>query len=121
MRRLVDSVHEALAVHAPLDAFQVWFHTLADYVRGKHGLGEALHTAAARDAINATYAPVVGAVSTLLDACVADGSMRVGLDPGDVLLLMGFLWRVPYGPTGRQQADRMMASVVDGLRPVEIT
>ena len=43
--------------------------------------------------------------------------MRDGLDPGDVLLLMGFLWRVPDGPTGRQQADRMMAIVIDGLRP----
>ena len=50
---------EVLAAHPPLDAFQSWFHTLADYVRVKHGLGEALHTAAAKDAINATYAPVV--------------------------------------------------------------
>jgi hypothetical protein len=34
---------------------------------------------------------------------------------------MGFLWRVPDGPTGRQQADRMMKIVIDGLRPAEIT
>jgi hypothetical protein len=47
--------------------------------------------------------------------------MRDGLDPGDVLLLMGFLWRVPDGPTGRQQADRMMVIVIDGLRPPEFT
>jgi AcrR family transcriptional regulator len=119
--RLVDSVPDVLAAHAPLDAFRTWFHTLADYVRVKHGLGEALHTAAAQDAINATYAPVVGAVAALLDACVADGSVRAGLDPGDVLLLMGFLWRVPDGPAGRKQADRMTDIVIDGLRPVQIT
>ena len=121
VRRLVDSVPDVLVAHAPLEAFKMWFHTLADYVRVKHGLGEALHTAAAQDAINATYAPVEGAVSALLDACAADGSMRQGLDPADVLLLMGFLWRVPDGPTGRQQAGRMMDIVIDGLRPVEIT
>jgi len=117
VRRLVDSVPDVLAAHAPLDAFRAWFHTLADYVRVKHGLGEALHTAAAQDAINATYAPVVGAVAALLDACVTEGSVRAGLDPGDVLLLMGFLWRVPEGPAARRQADRMMDIVIDGLRP----
>ena len=39
-----------------------WFETLAAYVRIKHGLGEALHTAAVQNAINETYAPVVAAV-----------------------------------------------------------
>jgi AcrR family transcriptional regulator len=121
VRRLVDSVPDVLSAQAPLEAFQVWFHTLADYVRVKHGLGEALHTAAVQDAINATYAPVVGAVAALLDACVADGSVRDGLDPDDVLLLMGFLWRLPEGPTGKQQASRLMDIVINGLRPVEIT
>ena len=101
VRRLVDSVAEVLAAQPPLEALQSWFHTLADYVRVKHGLGDALQTAAVKDAINATYAPVVNAVATLLDACVADGSVRDGLDPDDVLLLMGFLWRVPDGPAGR--------------------
>jgi AcrR family transcriptional regulator len=119
--RLVDSVPDVQAAHPPLDAFRTWFHTLADYIRVKHGLGEALHTAAAQDAINATYAPVVGAVATLLDGCVADGSMRDGLDPGDVLLLMGFLWRVAHDADGEAQAARMMELVIDGLRPAEST
>ena len=71
-----------------------WFETLAAYIRVKHGLGEALHNAAVRNAIDETYAPVVAAVARLLDACAADGSVRPGLDPADVLLVMGFLWRV---------------------------
>jgi hypothetical protein len=116
-RRLVDSVPAVLARHEPADAFRVWFRTLADYVKVKHGLGEALHTAAAKDAINATYAPVVSAVAALLEACAADGSMRHGLDPDDVLLLMGFMWRVADSAAGRRQADRMMELVIEGLRP----
>ena len=39
--------------------------------------------------------------------------MRPGLDPADVLLLMGFLWR--SGSKG--QAGRLMELVIDGLRP----
>src|SRR3981081_1744141 len=42
VQRLVDSVPDVLAKNAPLGAFRVWFHTLADYVRVKHGIGEAL-------------------------------------------------------------------------------
>ena len=43
--------------------------------------------------------------------------MRPGLDPGDVLLLMGFLWRVDAAAEGKQQAARIMEYVIEGLRP----
>ena len=117
VQRLVDSVSDVLAENAPLQAFRVWFHTLADYVRLKHGLGEALRSAAVQDAISETYKPVVTAVGQLIDACVADGSMRSNLDPDDVLLLMGFMWRVDAGAGGKKQAARIMEVVIDGLRP----
>jgi Transcriptional regulator SbtR-like, C-terminal domain len=119
IERLVDSVPRVLATNAPLDAFRRWFRTLADYVRVKRGLGEALYSAAVQDAINTTYAPVVAAVRQLVDCCIADGSMRPGLDPGDVLLLMGFLWRVDAAPEGKRQAARIMEYVIEGLRPRE--
>jgi AcrR family transcriptional regulator len=118
--RLVDSVPGLLRKGKPLNAFRAWFETLADYVRVKHGLGEALHTAAVQDAINATYAPVLAAVTTLLDACVDDGSIRPGLDPDDVLLLMGFMWRTEQSQDGRRRARRVMDLAIDGLR-VETT
>ena len=38
VQRLVDSVSDVLAKNPPLQAFRVWFQTLADYVRLKHGL-----------------------------------------------------------------------------------
>ena len=116
VQQVVDSVPEVLATHAPLDAFRTWFHTLARYVRLKHGLGAALHTAAAQEIINETYAPVTNAVAILLEACERDGSLRPGLDASDVLLLMSFLWRVPADAAGEQQARRIMELTIDGLR-----
>jgi AcrR family transcriptional regulator len=116
IQRLVDSVPGVLASRAPLDAFRTWCYTLADYVRLKHGLGEALHTAAAQDAVNETYAPVTAAIGVLLRACEEAGSIRPGIDPADVLLMIGFLWRVSPGEDGRKQAGRLMDLVVDGLR-----
>jgi AcrR family transcriptional regulator len=114
---LVDSVAEALAECEPLDAFRMWFERLADYVRIKHGLGEALHSAAAQDVVNETYAPVTAAVGELLAACEAAKVVRPGLDPADVLLLMGFLWRVGPGEDGQAQAARLFDLVIDGFRP----
>jgi AcrR family transcriptional regulator len=116
VRKLVDSVDKLLATHPPLAAFTTWFETLAAYIRVKHGLGEALHSAAIQSAIDETYAPVVAAVTKLLDACVADNSVRRGLDPADVLLLMGFLWRVAPGEDGIRQGRRLTQIVLDGIR-----
>ena len=115
--KLVGSVDRLLAKHSPLDAFVAWFDSLAAYVRLKHGLGEALHNAAAQKAIDETYAPVEDAVRQLLDACVTAGAVRPGLQPGDVLLLMGFLWRVAPGRAGVQQGSRVTQIVLDGIRP----
>ncbi|MFF7209348.1 TetR/AcrR family transcriptional regulator [Streptomyces sp. NPDC008238] len=118
VRRLADSVDDVLAAHTPLEAFRTWFGDLADCVRVRHGLGEALHGAAAREtAVHETCARVVGAVGRLLRACEADGSVRPGLAPQDVLLLMGFLWRVGGDTLGRDRGHRVTDLVVDGLRP----
>jgi AcrR family transcriptional regulator len=115
MQKLSDSVGELLKTHSPLDAFSTWFETLAAYIRIKHGLDQALHSAAIRSAIDDSYVPVAAAVARLLDACVADGSVRPGLDADDVLLLMGFLWRLPPGDDGREQGRRIMRIVFNGI------
>jgi AcrR family transcriptional regulator len=114
VQSLVELVHDISGEYAPLDALRVWFLRLADLVRVKHGLGEALRTAAAQDAVNATYAPVIGAIGVLLAACEDAGDVRPGLDPADVLLLMGFLWQV--GGDGDQQAQRVLDLAISGLR-----
>jgi AcrR family transcriptional regulator len=118
IERLVASVGDVLAANASAKAaFIAWFETLAAYIRVKHGLGEALHTAAAQDAINATYAPVTAAVARLLDACVSEGTVAPGHDAGDVLLLMSFLWRVAPTAAGEEQGRRLTETVFVGLRP----
>ncbi|MDX3234511.1 TetR/AcrR family transcriptional regulator [Streptomyces sp. ME03-5709C] len=117
VQRLVDSVDDVLAGHTPLEAFRTWFTAFADCVRVKHGLGEALHGAAAQDTVaHETCGRVVGAVGKLLRACEADGSVRPGLAPQDVLLLMGFLWRVGGDALGPDRDRRVTDLVIRGLR-----
>jgi AcrR family transcriptional regulator len=116
VERLVRSVPQVLAEHGPLDAFRVWFRTLADFVQLKRGLGEALQSPVLQEVISTTYEPVVSAVGELIAACVADGSMREGLDPEDVLLMMSFMTRLEPSPAALARADRAMELAIDGLR-----
>jgi AcrR family transcriptional regulator len=116
IQRLVDRVPELLDREPPLAALRTWFAVLAGYMRLKRVLGEAL-TAANHDAATAdAYGPVIGAIDTLLRAGQADGTIRAGLEPDDVLLLMGCVWRVPAGEAGREQSERLLDLVVEGLR-----
>ena len=63
-----------------------------------------------------SYAPIVGALTALLEANEAAGSIRPGLDPDDMLLMLGFLWRVPPGKKGEATTSRLLDLLVDGLR-----
>jgi AcrR family transcriptional regulator len=117
VENLCATVEELLATQPPASALRTWFLRLADLIRIKHGLGEALNTAGARDVIDATYAPVLGAIRRLLDAGEQAGELRRGLNENDVLLLMGCLWRVPAGAAGQAQAHRLADTVIDALRP----
>jgi len=113
--RLVRLVPQVLAEHAPLDAFRAWFRTLAEFVQLKQGLGETLQTPLVQEEISSAYAPVVSAVGELIAACAADGSMREGLDPEDVLLMMSFMTRAGSTPAAAARADRLMELAIYGL------
>jgi AcrR family transcriptional regulator len=113
---LVESVPALLSEHPPLEALRLWFEELAGYVKIKHGLGDALHAATAEDIVSETYGPVTNAIGQLLRAGEDAGTVRPGLDPGDVLLLMGFLWRTGPGEQGKAQAARLLDLVIDSLR-----
>jgi AcrR family transcriptional regulator len=105
-----------LAERPPVEALRAWFELLSDAIRTKHGLGEALRSPEAEKAIAESYAPVHAAIGELLGAGEAAGDLKAALDPGDVLLLMSFLWRTADDAAGRAQAERTLDLVLAGLR-----
>jgi AcrR family transcriptional regulator len=115
--RLTTTADEVLARHASAKAALIeWFETLSAYIRVKHGLGDALHSAAAQDLISASWAPATAAVAKLVDACVAEGTIAPGHDPADIIMLMSFLWRVANNDDGVAQGQRLIAAVFSGLK-----
>jgi AcrR family transcriptional regulator len=113
---LVALVPALLASHPPLKALRLWFDRLAHDGRIKHGLADVLHAAMDEGVLSETYGPMVDAIDRLLRACEAAGEIRSGVDAEDVLLLVGFLWRVEPGRQGEARAERLLDLVIDGLR-----
>ncbi|EGX59979.1 TetR family transcriptional regulator [Streptomyces zinciresistens K42] len=114
---LVASVPDLLATREPLDALRRWFTDLASYARIKHGVGEALNSAAAQAVVSESWPPVSAAVGRLLDACERAGEIRPGIDPVDVIMLLSCLWRTPATPEGAVRAERLMELAIQGFRP----
>jgi AcrR family transcriptional regulator len=113
---LAEAAPRLLADHPPLEAMRLWFDRLAHYGAIKHGLAEVLNAATSDGLVGDTYEPLIGAIALLLRACTGDGSIRAGHDPDDVLLVLGFLWRIDPGPDAEAKAARLLNLVTDGLR-----
>ncbi|MFF6986855.1 hypothetical protein [Streptomyces sp. NPDC010273] len=58
----------------------------------------------------------MAAIDVLLKAGAADGSLKPGLDPEDVLLQLSVLWRLDPARGGEARAGRILGLIVDGLR-----
>lgn len=115
IRALVALAPALTAEHPPLMAFRLWCAQLARYGRIKFGIADALHPALTERDVRETYWPMVGAIRHLLDACETAGAITPGTDAEDLLLLLGFLWRIRPGPDAEAQADRLLMLVFRGL------
>ena len=91
---LVAAAPALLAEHEPLTALALWFDLVADYARVKRGVFAAVELAVSQDLAAHSLGPIGEAVTLLLDAGKADGTIRPDVDARDVILLIGYLTRL---------------------------
>jgi AcrR family transcriptional regulator len=113
---LVDAAPLLLAEHPPFEALRLWFDRLASYGRIKHGLAGALHAVTRAQLAGEGYGPVIGAIKQLLDAGQTTGELRPDVTPEEVLLLVGFLWRIDLDEDWATRSRHLLDLVLDGLR-----
>ncbi|GGT20394.1 MULTISPECIES: TetR/AcrR family transcriptional regulator [Streptomyces] len=115
--QLCEAVPGLLAARPPYEALRAWTRLFLDYVTAKLGMAEALRAIAAtggnpygqsRDMIEA-------ALSDLMDACVAAGAIRSDVAPGDVSAALAGIALSSARPDQRDQAERLLDLVLDGL------
>ena len=121
-RREVDAcaaeAPQIAATHDPDEALELWLQRYTAFVATKRGLAAALHSGdPAFAALPAYFSEHLGpALRTLLDAAVAAGAVRDGVDPLDLLGAVANLCVPPPGSDDTARAHRMVALLVDGLR-----
>jgi len=104
-----------LAEQRPLDALTLWFRRVADYARVKRGVFAAVKLAVQQDLSGHSLGPIGDAITMLLDAGKADGTLRPDVDARDVILLISFLSRLDHDEAD-ERAHHVLDLIVDGLR-----
>jgi len=117
VQSLADLAPALLAESPPLEALRGWMDRLAHYGIAKAGLGDALSAVVSHEGLAAeSYGPIMGALTMLLEANAKAGTIRPGVVPDDILLILGFLWRIDPESDWRAQSARLLDILVDGLR-----
>jgi AcrR family transcriptional regulator len=120
-QREVDATAQAAtalgATHEPGEALALWLQRYTEYLGTKRGLAPALHSGdPAYSALPVYFREhLQPALGSLLDAAVASGEIRAGVDAGDLLSAVANLSNP--GPGGDPAySQRMVALLIDGLR-----
>jgi AcrR family transcriptional regulator len=113
-----DAARSLAAEHAAGEALALWMQRYVDFIAAKRGLAAALYSG------NPAFEPLPAyfrerlkpAFRTLLAAAAAAGEVRPDVDPGDLLNAVANLSSSNAHGGGPEQARRMVALLVDGLR-----
>ena len=112
---LVAAAPALLAAHEPLQALALWFDRVADYARVKRGVLAAVEVSVWQDLTARSHGPIGDAVTLLLDAGKADGTIRPDVDARDVIILIGYLSRLDEAEAATR-GPHLLTIILDGLR-----
>jgi AcrR family transcriptional regulator len=118
LARLCDSVPDLLAALPPDQATRMWMDRFVDYMTTKRGMADALRAviASGGNPYSESRGRLLAAITTLLDAGAAAGTVRPDVDPGDVLTSLSGVSMATVDPAQRDRAGRVLDLLMDGLR-----
>jgi AcrR family transcriptional regulator len=101
----------------PEEALTAWLGLQMEYIKHKRGLGAAVKTMLGADSETLAWCreTMRGALGGLLARAQADGLVRSDVDAADVLRLVHAVGMA--SESAPEDADRLLAIVIDGLRP----
>lgn len=108
---------ELLSSLPPVAALRAWMVRFVDFMATKAGMADTLRVVlVSQDDILHTRGLLRDAIATLLDAGVATGAVRAGVDAYDVLMGLGGVTLIAGGPDQRDLALRLLDLLLDGVR-----
>ncbi len=115
---LCAAAAELLKSQAPEQALRAWMDLFADYVAAKQEMADALRAVFAAGSVTVSQAreELTVAVRTILDAGVADGTLRGDVRPEDVVAMIVGAFTATSLAGGQEQRGRMFDLLVDAVR-----
>jgi AcrR family transcriptional regulator len=118
LTKLCDAAAELLRTLPPDEATRAWMDHFVDYMTTKRGMADALRVviASGGDPYAESRDRLIAAITMLLHAGAAAGTVRSDIEPVDVLASLGGVSLAAGAPEQRDQASRMLDLLMDGLR-----
>jgi AcrR family transcriptional regulator len=120
--RVCAAAGELRQVMPPDAALREWMQRFVEYVATKRGMAGALQSVVASDSrlFSHTYSQIVSALTSLLRAAIAVGTIRADADADadaeDVLRALRGVWLVADEQHRPDSARRLLDLLMDGLR-----
>jgi AcrR family transcriptional regulator len=118
LARLCDAVPDLLQEMRPDEATRSWMDRYIEYMTTKRGMADALRAVIASG--GTPYAQsrdrLITAITSLLQAGAASGTLRADIEPADVLASLSGISLAAGEPAQRAQARRLLDLLMDGLR-----
>ncbi len=118
LARLCDAVPELLLAEPPDRATRLWMDRFVDYMTTKRGMADALRAviASGGNPFAQSRDRLLAAITALLEAGAAAGTLRLDVRPADVLASLSGVSLVTVDPAQPDQARRILDLLMDGLR-----
>jgi AcrR family transcriptional regulator len=115
---LCASAAALLAAHSPAGALRAWLDRFAGYVAAKREMADALRAVFASGAVTVSQARgrLTAAVQVILDAGIADGTLRDDVRAEDVVAMTVGMFTATSVEGERDQLERMFGLLLDALQ-----
>ncbi|BBJ38270.1 TetR/AcrR family transcriptional regulator [Streptomyces antimycoticus] len=116
--QLCDAAPALLAAKPPFEALRAWTRLFLDYVTAKYGMIDALRAIAATGSnpYGHSREMIQAALSALMAACAAAGTIRTDISPADIGAALEGIALTSASPEQRQRAERLLDLTLDGLK-----
>ncbi|MGO9956514.1 MAG: TetR/AcrR family transcriptional regulator [Solirubrobacteraceae bacterium] len=119
IERLRTGARELLMAHPPGRALRLWMDLFVDWAATKHGMIDTLRAIISSGRLESDQmrSELVEIVAMFLDAGASVGDIRTDADAETVAAMLAGILSVAGAPEQRDQADRMLTLLMQGLRP----
>ena len=115
---LCAAAGELAGKHPSQVALEQWMQRFVDYIATKRGLATSLRILLTTNStlFSDTSGRVSQALRQLVEAAVAEGTIRGDVDASDVLHALSGIYSAPDTPQWRDRSRRLVSLLMDGLR-----